>query len=208
MPSGLLWFTSRLCYRSHLCTYLASAQIGDFFPEGDEKGMQTQHQRCYKSKICTCCVYARTYKSSPCAYAQHLLPHKSSPFGDRFVSPSGCAYAQHVPFGEEGERRGRVALTFFPEGDVHVRATEGDATRIRSGNGCTHLRCHVRPLRGRPICNTFGVVFASPSRPLRGKNLRFVRKPSTCTGECYRLGGVNLWFANHKRSKARTKFVM
>ena len=101
-----------------------------------------------------------------------VLPHKSpifSPKGTRrgrtyLASPKECAYAQHVPFGEEGEQTqsGNDLC-----GTVHVASPSltfgekiGRAHLAPSVTGeWRPLRLHVRarPLRGRrcyksPIC--------------------------------------------------------
>ena len=99
-----------------------------------------------------------SYKSRP---SGQIVPHKSFRTNRRFVSPSGngcthlrchvhhrrccvcspsspkgtcCAYAQHVPFGEEGEPSTCAPKVLYlrPLRGSQVRAREGDANTTRT----------------------------------------------------------------------------
>ena len=78
---------------------------------------------CGTGHICTC--------NPSLTFGAHVL-------GSPSVNPKGCAYAQHVPFGEEGEPS-TCALKV-----LHVRAREGDEIFVRTEG-------EWRPLRGTKV---------------------------------------------------------
>ena len=139
------------------------------------------------------CTYVHRY-----VLDLYFVPHKSSPHrrcartrntffrtNRRFVSPSGCAYAQHVPFGEEGERRGRVARTRIPSGNGCVCFPFGEAKYVHDRfvtPSVRHLCTYVRPLRGR--CCTYvrtGLTFFPEGDVLR---VRASLRGTKVLGEC------------------------
>ena len=77
-------------------------------------------------------------------------------------SPKECAYAQHVPFGEEGE--GRTYVQFVSPSVARTCTTEGGArTCTSSPKGCAYAH-------GLDLCGTKKGARCTYSKPLCKKS--------------------------------------